>query len=67
MLDRRFTTLFVSVTALLATAIYVSGQAAKHGGSTLTVVAAVAMIAGIVGFLVLARAVVVRERGRSPR
>jgi hypothetical protein len=67
MLDRRFTALFILVTGLLAAAIYVFNQAATRGGVLLTILAAAAAIVGILGFIVLARVVVVDERQRRAR
>lgn len=62
MIDRRFVRLFVVVTGVVAAAVYLSAQAATHGGTVLTVLAVVAAVVGILGFVVLARAVVLVER-----
>lgn len=67
MLDMRFTALLIFVSGLLAVAAYASQQAAIRGGVLLTVLAASAAIVGILGFVVLARVVVVAERQRRAR
>jgi len=61
---RGFTTVLVLVAGVMAAAVYTSGQALKHGGVLLTALAATAVLAGVLGFIVLARAVVVVERQR---
>ena len=67
MIDKRFTILFVAVTALLAVAAYSANQAAMHGGVVLTVLAATSGVAGVLGFIVLSRIIVLVERQRQQR
>lgn len=67
MLDRRFTTLFIAVTGLLGVAVYMSGQAAARGGLLLIALAATSAVVAVLGFLVLARVVVLVERQRRAR
>lgn len=64
MIERRFTILFVAVTAFLAVAVYSANQAVMRGGVVQTVLAATSAIVGIVGFVVLARIIVLVERQR---
>lgn len=64
MFHRGFTTVLVIVAGLMAAAVYSSGQALKHGGVLLFALAAATALAGVLGFVVLARAVVVVERQR---
>jgi hypothetical protein len=67
MLDKRFTILFVVVTAILAVAVYLADQAVVHGGAFLTVLAATSAVVGSLGFVVLARIIVLVERQRGQR
>lgn len=67
MIDKRFTILFVAVTAFLAVAVYSADQAAVQGSVGLTVLAATSAVVGILGFVVLSRIIVLVERQRRQR
>jgi len=64
MIDKRFTILFVAVTAFLAVAVYSANQAAVQSSVGLTVLAATSAVVGILGFVVLSRIIVLVERQR---
>ena len=66
-MNQRFVTSFVVVTGMLAAAVYFAGRAATHGGVVVTAVAVAAAVVGMLGFLALARVIVVVERGRRRR
>ncbi len=66
-MDQRFVSCFIVVTGLLAAAAYLSTQALAQRSVVLAMLSAVAGVLGILGFIALARVVVLAERHRKQR
>ncbi len=61
-MDRRFIRCFALVTAVLTVAVYLTAQAARHGGVVLPLLGAVAVGIGVIGLTGLARVVAITAR-----